>query len=308
MRGIIERIERIERDITNPKKKTVNAFVERQGLLSGIIKELNSMSNFELKLRLLERASKLKWENPLRCHKERFEEKNIINIPSHFIKKEPLGSGYRVYFPAHFKDFEEDGLKISCSKVPGGYESDMHYHMEFIERVNVAGGLIMLKAPRGESTNITMLKTGTYAMVPECVSHNYRAKEESIIFTEKLGRKSVVKHRDEILILDPMQTIAPRKFSLKNGSAVEIYSRVSYVDHPHNVGFILPDSSGKKNYTIEKQTFYFCLEGSMFVATNVDGSWVEKEALSPSITIMKPGNSVRLEFTRDAKVLFIADH
>ncbi len=308
MRGIVERIEKIERDIANPKKRTADAFVERQGLISGIIKELNAMSNFDLKFRLLEKATRLKWENPLRCFHERFKEKQIVNVPAGFIKKEPLGSGYRVYFPAHFEDFEEEGLKISCSKVPGGYESDLHYHADFIERVNVAGGLIMLKAPMGESTNITMLKTGSYALVPEGVSHNYQAKEESIIFTEKLGRKSVVKHRDEILPLNRTQIMTARKFSLKNGSAVEIYSRISYLDHSHNIGFILPGSGEKTDYTIEKQTFYFCLEGSMFVAKNVDGGWVEKEALSPSITIMKPDNTVRLEFTKDAKVLFIADH
>lgn len=308
MRGLVERLERIERDIANPKKRTVSAFVERQGMITGIIKELNAMSNFDLKMRLVEKAKKLKWENPLRCFSERFEEKQVVNVPSHLIKKEPLGSGYRVYFTAHFKDFEEEGLKISCSKVPAGYESDQHYHADFIERINVAEGLIMINAPRGDAMNVTVLEGGRYAMVPAEVSHNYKAKKESIVFTEKVGRKSVVKYRDEVLPLDSMRTINARNFKFKNGSAVNIYSRISYVDHPHNVGFIVPSSSKKTNYTIEKQTFYFCLEGSIFVAKNIDGKWVEKEALSPSITIIKPGNDVRLEFTNDARTLFIAEH
>lgn len=308
MRGIVEKLEKTEKAISNPKKRTANAFVERQGMINGIIEELNGMSNFELKTRLIEKAKKLRWENPLRCFEEKFKQKQIVNVPKGFIKKEPLGEGYRVYFPAHFKDFEEEGLKISCSKVPARYESDQHYHVDFIERVNVAEGLILINAPRDEIMNVTALQAGRYAMIPSEVSHNYTAKKESIVFTEKKGRGSVVKHRDEVLPLNKMQAITARKFKLETGSKVDTYTRVSYVDHQHTVGFILPNSPGKTNYVIEKQTFYFCVEGSLFVAKNIDGKWVEKEALSPSITIMKPGNDVHLEFTNDAKVLFIAEH
>ncbi len=307
MRELAKRIQRIEKDVADPRKRTINAFVERQGLIRGIIKELKAISDHESKDDLMEKAKRLKWENPLRCFYERYKEKQIVNIPPSVIKKEPFEGGYRTYFPAHFMDFEEEGLKVSCSRVPAGYESDMHYHFNFIERVNVMEGFILLNTPGEESRNVTALQQGRYAMVPEDVSHNYNAREESIVFTEKLGSKSVLKCRD-VGILNSLQSITARKFNIENGSSIQIYSRISYLDRRHSIGFILPHPGTKSEYTVRKQTFYFCLEGSIFIAKKVKNRWIQKEAASPSVTIIKPENRIHMEFTNDARVLFIADH
>ena len=306
MKHLEKSLAGIRGQIADPRYRTPDAYLKRRELVRNIITELRRYRPSQETILALGEAKGLEWENPLLVFEEKIGTEDIICIPAKFLKTNHLNGETRLYFPAHYREFEEDGLKISCSVVEAGYTNDLHYHKRFGENVNVAKGSIFLTAFGPSLANDTMLVTGDFAVVPEKVAHNFKTKSDSIVFTEKLGKDSI-KKRQGISEVNPQREMLSKKFEKMDGGEIEAYSRLSNLDHPHRLGFVISHSEKTFEHTMNTGTFYFCVEGSMLAAMKQGGTWKEKTADEGSMIILNEGISANITFSEGARVIYVAE-
>jgi len=300
-------IDKLKMELADPRHRTPDAHLRRREKVRSIITELKSFRPSQEKIFALGEARKLEWENPLLAYEEKAKTRRIVHVPATMLKKSEIPGETKFYFPAHFREFEGDGLKVSCSLIETGLTSDLHYHKNFEENINVAKGSIFLTTFGPTLTNGTMLKAGTFTIIPKKVSHNFKTETDSIVFTEKIGAESVEKMPGISEVEPPRERLDTKGFEKVDEGEIEAYSRLSVLDYPHRLGFLVSNSEKAFEYTMSARTFYFCVEGSMLVSVKQGETWKEKPAEAGSVTIFNEGVSVNLTFSKGATALYIAE-